>query len=533
MSEYLQFGQHPDADQIGAFVEHSLPAHEREKILGHLSVCSECRAVVALSLPVLEEPAKASAMPVRKPWFSGWKLAWPAAAFALLAIFIFYLHRADLAPNASAPNQMASVYPPTPIASQAESTTASAKPTLHGSPSIENNRVVATDNASQQKSDIADSKRSIAEMQMETRNVGSLNELTQSPPVTLAGKHKNAASDAGMSGGIGAGTGYGDRANLGANVSASESNQLKAAAPAQATRMGNFSALPATGATAMEPSIRNRETITVQAAPGIETESSSVAAKLDDVQISQFQIAQFKHRLPSRLPVLSMATQGRLIVAIDTHNAVFLSADAGKHWKAVYAQWPGRAVKADLVVFPTKNRTGYSQDKLAKPEIANSAIAAKNPSTANVTGSSMIGTVTDPTGAVIPEASVVVIDHATHVTHSVRTDSAGRFMIDALAPGSYRVEAQAKGFQKQVLADVAVTAERPAVVNISLNIGAVSETVTVATENQIIPALKKTKEKPVAASETPVLFEIVTENGKRWTSVDGATWTPMESHPPK
>ena len=150
-----------------------------------------------------------------------------------------------------------------------------------------------------------------------------------------------------------------------------------------------------------------------------------------------------------------------------------------------------------------------------------------------VTGSSIIGTVTDPTGAVIPEASVVVIDHATHVTHSVRTDSAGRFMIDALAPGSYRVEAQAKGFQKQVLADVAVTAERPAVVNISLNIGAVSETVTVATENQIIPALKKTKEKPVAASETPVLFEIVTENGKRWTSVDGATWTPMESHPPK
>ena len=37
MSEALQFGQHPDADQISAFVEQALPAHEREQMLGHMA----------------------------------------------------------------------------------------------------------------------------------------------------------------------------------------------------------------------------------------------------------------------------------------------------------------------------------------------------------------------------------------------------------------------------------------------------------------------------------------------------------------
>ena len=51
MSETLQSGRHPDADQISAFVESALPAYEREQVLDHLAVCTECRAIVALSLP--------------------------------------------------------------------------------------------------------------------------------------------------------------------------------------------------------------------------------------------------------------------------------------------------------------------------------------------------------------------------------------------------------------------------------------------------------------------------------------------------
>ena len=54
MNERAQFEYHPDADQIGAFVEQALPEHERVQMLDHLAVCAECRAIVVLSLPEIQ-----------------------------------------------------------------------------------------------------------------------------------------------------------------------------------------------------------------------------------------------------------------------------------------------------------------------------------------------------------------------------------------------------------------------------------------------------------------------------------------------
>jgi hypothetical protein len=535
MSEYLQFGQHPDADQVSAFVEQALPAHEQEQMLGHLAVCSECRAVVALSLPIVEEPAKLPAMHVRKPWFSGWNFAWSTAAvFAALAIFAVYLYRANHAPNAPSPNQMASVHPPPPIASPAGSSAASAKPAQHGSSTQSTGKTSAASAGKEQKQspEALISGKDVTVLPMESRNMATLDNSVQAPSAGLAGKPEakvriSAGVSAGMSGGMGTGTGY--RASVGANSSAPASDHLKAAAPATGAIFA--AAPPVTVSAAVPPSMQSSETVTVLAAPGIETESANVAANLDEAPLSQLQLTQIKHRLPSRLAVLSMATQGRRIVAIDTHNAVFLSADSGKHWKAVDAQWPGRAVSASLVVFQAENRARYSQDKLASPDIVNGSFAVKEPSFAVVPGSRIVGTVTDRTGAVISGASVAVIDPATHSARSVRTDSAGHYTVNGLVPGSYRVEAQASGFNKYLLSDVVVAANRPATVNLTLDIGAATQTVTVVAENQEITAIKKSKAMPVMPSEEPALFEIVTESGARWTSVDGVAWTPMQSHP--
>ena len=55
MSELFQAGQHPDADQLNAFVEHTLPAHEQQQTLAHLALCPHCRQIVALSLPPGDE----------------------------------------------------------------------------------------------------------------------------------------------------------------------------------------------------------------------------------------------------------------------------------------------------------------------------------------------------------------------------------------------------------------------------------------------------------------------------------------------
>jgi hypothetical protein len=100
MSELLQSGQHPDADQLSAFIEHALPAHEQEQTLAHLAICPHCRSVVALSLPAVEELAKPHLEPVRRPWLSGWNLVWPAAA-ALVALVLvgIYIRNRSILPS--------------------------------------------------------------------------------------------------------------------------------------------------------------------------------------------------------------------------------------------------------------------------------------------------------------------------------------------------------------------------------------------------------------------------------------------------
>src|SRR5947208_2794464 len=109
MSQLTQHGQHPDADQLTAFVEQALPPHEREQTLAHLATCADCRTIVALSLPPLEESPAPQPAPVRRPWFTTWHLAWPtAAAFAALAFVIIHLHNTAPTRNTiAAPTEIA------------------------------------------------------------------------------------------------------------------------------------------------------------------------------------------------------------------------------------------------------------------------------------------------------------------------------------------------------------------------------------------------------------------------------------------
>ena len=59
---------------------------------------------------------------------------------------------------------------------------------------------------------------------------------------------------------------------------------------------------------------------------------------------------------------------------------------------------------------------------------------------------SVAGTVADPTGAVIPQASVTASRRGS-VSAAVLTDGLGRFSITGLAPGAYDIEARAAGFR--------------------------------------------------------------------------------------
>ncbi|HEY6769725.1 MAG TPA: hypothetical protein VI386_33705 [Candidatus Sulfotelmatobacter sp.] len=77
--------EHPDADLLTAFAEQSLLVRERAAVMDHLSHCGDCREVLALALPEMEQAA-APAVLVHRPWFSMPMLRWGAIAAAVLVV---------------------------------------------------------------------------------------------------------------------------------------------------------------------------------------------------------------------------------------------------------------------------------------------------------------------------------------------------------------------------------------------------------------------------------------------------------------
>jgi len=91
----------------------------------------------------------------------------------------------------------------------------------------------------------------------------------------------------------------------------------------------------------------------------------------------------------------------------------------------------------------------------------------------------IIGTVTDNSGASVANADVEVTNIATNVAKHTETTSSGDFTVPYLAPGTYRVTVQSQGFQKSVVDNISLVVGQEARANVTLKAGAVSEIVTV------------------------------------------------------
>ena len=91
----------------------------------------------------------------------------------------------------------------------------------------------------------------------------------------------------------------------------------------------------------------------------------------------------------------------------------------------------------------------------------------------------ILGTVTDNSGAVVANAKVDVINIGTGVASHTETSADGNFTVPYLAPGGYRVTVEAPGFQKAVADNIVLAVAQQARVNVTMKPGAVSETVDV------------------------------------------------------
>ena len=96
------------------------------------------------------------------------------------------------------------------------------------------------------------------------------------------------------------------------------------------------------------------------------------------------------------------------------------------------------------------------------------------------------GTVSDPKGAVMPKAKIVVHNQGTGLERTTETDSEGNYQVAALPVGVYRVEVQAPGFQTQVVNDLSIEVARTVTQNFQLVVGGIEQQVSVVSDAPVI-----------------------------------------------
>src|SRR5262245_10684387 len=98
----------------------------------------------------------------------------------------------------------------------------------------------------------------------------------------------------------------------------------------------------------------------------------------------------------------------------------------------------------------------------------------------------LTGLVSDPSSAGISAASITATEVDTGYKRATATNSEGRFVLPSLRPARYTVTVEAAGFRRFSQTGITLTADETATVNIRMELGTVTETVTVeATAGQV------------------------------------------------
>jgi len=92
----------------------------------------------------------------------------------------------------------------------------------------------------------------------------------------------------------------------------------------------------------------------------------------------------------------------------------------------------------------------------------------------------LTGTVTDPSGGVVPNVDITITNEATSLSAAARTNDNGRYFVPSLRPGVYTVTASLAGFKKYTNSGVILQVNDTVRLDITLQVGAVTEEVTVS-----------------------------------------------------
>ncbi|HEU0121100.1 MAG TPA: carboxypeptidase regulatory-like domain-containing protein [Bryobacteraceae bacterium] len=113
------------------------------------------------------------------------------------------------------------------------------------------------------------------------------------------------------------------------------------------------------------------------------------------------------------------------------------------------------------------------------------ALCAQSLLVAQGTGS-IYGTILDPSGSVVSDASVTITNEATGVRRTLQTAGDGQYLLSPLPVGSYRIEVEAKGFGRKAQTGIDVRADERARVDVEIAIGQTSQLVEVKAQQALV-----------------------------------------------
>jgi hypothetical protein len=134
---------------------------------------------------------------------------------------------------------------------------------------------------------------------------------------------------------------------------------------------------------------------------------------------------------------------------------------------------------------------------------------------AQTTNGLLTGVVTDPSGAVVPEARIEVVNQGTGASRVTVSDTTGTYILPQLPLGTYRVIATKDGFAKVTHEDVQIEVNQSVTLGISLGLGSASQTIEVSTAPPALNTTSSTLGDVIGHAETVEL----PLNGREFTQL--------------
>jgi len=132
---------------------------------------------------------------------------------------------------------------------------------------------------------------------------------------------------------------------------------------------------------------------------------------------------------------------------------------------------------------------------------------------AQTSNASIVGTVTDPSGAAIPGATITVTNTATGISREVTTSEVGTYRVYPLNPGTYEVKASTAGFKTKIQPNVVLEVAAVLKLDFQLEVGEVTESIEVTGA----PPMMQTQEASVGGVITTSQIERIPVNGRNYT----------------